>query len=140
MSATLAPSPDAIAPDGSEIRFVQATARASVVHCTLPAGATTVAVRHRTVEEIWFFLTGDGEVWRRHAAADETLRVGPGSSLTIPVGTCFQFRALGEAPLTFLIATVPPWPGDAEAVRVAGPWAPSAAPATIGGAAPPPRE
>ncbi len=122
MGARLAEQPDAIAPDGSEIRFLQATDRASVVHCTLPPGATTVAVFHRTVEEIWFFLTGTGEVWRSHGGSEEVLRMEPGSSLTIPLGASFQFRALGSVPLTLLIATVPPWPGDTEAVRTQGRW------------------
>ena len=124
-SGRLPEVPDAIAPDGSEIRFVQTTDRASVVHCTLPAGATTVAVRHRTVEEIWFFLTGSGEVWRAEGDTEEVLRVEPASSLTIPLGCCFQFRSLGDTALTFLIATIPPWPGHEEAVRVEGCWTPS---------------
>ncbi len=121
----LSRAPDAIAPDGSEIRFVQATARGSVVHCTLPPGATTTAVRHRTVEEIWFFLGGVGEVWRRDETGETVLALGPEASLTIPVGTSFQFRAVGDVPLTFLITTIPPWPGDGEAVPVDGRWKPS---------------
>ena len=123
-SATLGGQPDAIAPDGSEIRLLLATGRASVCHCTLPAGRTTLAVRHRTVEEIWFFLGGTGEVWRRDGSGEEVLGVGPGTSLTIPLGVEFQFRAIGDEALTFLIATVPPWPGAEEAVRVADHWSP----------------
>ncbi len=121
----LPPAPDAIAPDGSEIRFVRATARASVVHCTLPAGAATRAVRHRTVEEIWFVLEGAGEVWRRDAEGETVLALSPGVSLVIPLGTHFQFRATGAVPLAILIATVPPWPGEDEAVRVPDHWPPS---------------
>ena len=130
---SLAAEPDAIAPDGSEIRFVQATDRASVVHCTLPPGDVTLAVRHRTVEEIWFFLGGEGEIWRQSESGEEVLRVAPGISLTIPLGVAFQFRALGDAPLTFLIATIPPWPGADEAVRVADHWEPrrDAVPGTV---------
>ena len=123
-TATLGARPDAIAPDGSEIRLLLATGRASVCHCTLPAGRTTLAVRHRTVEEIWFFLSGTGEVWRRDAAGEEVLGVGPGTSLAIPLGVEFQFRALGDQSLTFVIATMPPWSGAEEAVRVADHWPP----------------
>jgi mannose-6-phosphate isomerase-like protein (cupin superfamily) len=121
----LGAEPDAIAPDGSEIRLLLATGRTSVCHCTLPAGRTTLAVRHRTVEEIWFFLGGTGEVWRRDASGEEVLGVGPGTSLE------FQFRATGEKALTFVIATMPPWPGAEEAVRVADHWPPD-----IGGESP----
>ncbi len=48
--------------------------------------------------------------------------VEPGVALTIPLGTHFQFRAAAQVPLRILIATMPPWPGDDEAVRVADHW------------------
>ncbi len=55
--------PDAIAPDGSEITFLVGDARrASLVEVRLPAGDTSKPVRHRTVEEIWYILTGTGKV------------------------------------------------------------------------------
>lgn len=46
-------------------------------------------------------------------------------ALTIPLGTHFQFRAHGGEPLAVIGVTMPPWPGDAEALRVAGPWTPT---------------
>jgi mannose-6-phosphate isomerase-like protein (cupin superfamily) len=113
---------DVLAPDGSEIRLLGATARASMVHCTLPPGRTTLAVRHRTVEEIWYVVAGRGEVWRRLGDAETTVEALPGVSLTIPTGAHFQFRATGDAPLQIIIATMPPWPGADEAVRVADHW------------------
>lgn len=115
---------DVLAPDGSEIRLLHQIGAVSVVHCRLPAGAVSTPVRHRTVEEIWYFLAGRGQVWRRQDQREEVLDVGPGMSLTIPLGTDFQFRAMDEAPLEFLIATTPPWPGEEEAVLLeAGRWA-----------------
>ncbi len=114
---------DALAPDGSEIRLLHSLPGASVVHCALPAGAVSVPVRHRTVEEVWFFLSGAGQVWRRQGEREQVLDVEPGISLTIPLGTVFQFRNTGEVPLEFIIATTPPWPGEDEAVIVdAGRW------------------
>lgn len=107
---------DLLAPDRSEIRLLHSLGKASVVHCRLAAGAVSIPVRHRTVEEVWFILAGAGEVWRRQDNREETLAVAPGMSLTIPLGTQFQFRALGDAPLEFLITTSPPWPGEDEAV------------------------
>jgi mannose-6-phosphate isomerase-like protein (cupin superfamily) len=113
---------DALAPDTSEIRLLAATARASMVHCTLPPGGVSLAVAHRTVEEIWYVAGGEGEVWRKLAGAEEVVAVRPGTSLTIPTGAHFQFRALGPAPLTIIIATMPPWPGEQEAYRVPDHW------------------
>lgn len=115
-------APDCFAPDGSEIRLLPATGRASMVHCTLPPGKVSLAVAHRTVEEIWYFLEGQGEVWRKLGADEEVVQVSPGVSLTIPLGAHFQFRNSGDTPLRFVLATVPPWPGDDEAYRVADHW------------------
>jgi mannose-6-phosphate isomerase-like protein (cupin superfamily) len=113
---------DALAPDGSEIRLLAATARASMVHCTLPPGGVSLAVAHRTVEEIWWVVEGEGEVWRRLGEVEEVVAVGPGVALTIPTGAHFQFRATGPAPLRILIATMPPWPDEHEAYRVTDHW------------------
>ena len=114
---------DLLAPDGSEIRLLHSLPGASVVHCTLPVGAVSTPVTHRTVEEIWVFLAGVGQVWRRQGERERLLDVQRGVSLTIPLGTQFQFRNTGDVPLEFIIATTPPWPGADEAVVVdAGRW------------------
>lgn len=113
---------DVIAPDGSEIRLLAALAGGSCVHCRLPPGGVSLAVRHRTVEEIWFIIAGRGEVWRKQGEREETVAVQPGTSLTIPLGTDFQFRAARDQALEIVIVTMPPWPGDDEAVRVTDHW------------------
>jgi mannose-6-phosphate isomerase-like protein (cupin superfamily) len=118
--------PTATAPDGSDVRVLLATGRGSLAHFELAAGRTSIAVEHRTVEEIWFFLSGSGEMWRSGAAGDETVEVTAGVCLTLPVGTRFQFRAGDDEPLRVLAATMPPWPGEGEAIVVEGPWAPTA--------------
>lgn len=114
--------PDEFAPDGSEIRLLTKTKRGGMCHCTLPVGKTSQAVRHKTIEEIWYFLQGQGEVWRKHAEREEVVSVSPGVCLTIPTGAHFQFRTTGDEELRFLIATMPPWPGEQEAVKVQGHW------------------
>lgn len=113
---------DAIAPDGSEIRLLGARHGGTFAHCTLPAGATSLAVRHRTVEEIWYVLSGQGEVWRSLDGHEEVTPVTAGTALTIPLGAHFQFRTTGDEPLRFVLSTMPPWPGDGEAVRVDDHW------------------
>lgn len=118
----LVPRYDAIAPDGSEIRFLVQVAGGSMVHCTLPPGGVTRPVRHRTVEEVWFFLSGAGQVWRKSGEGEEIVEARPGLALTIPLGTDFQFRTVGDEPLMFVITTMPPWPGDDEAEEVPGAW------------------
>ena len=114
---------DTIAPDGSEIRVLVSTAGGSMAHCAMPPGRTSLAVAHRTVEEVWYCLGGRGEVWRRLGEREETVEVSSGSSLSIPLGTHFQFRNTGATPLEFVLTTIPRWPGCDEAYRVPGCWA-----------------
>ena len=82
----------------------------------------SAAVRHRTIEEIWYVIGGTGQVWRKDGDREEVVDVAPGTCLSIPTGAHFQFRTVGEAPLEIVIATMPPWPGMDEAVRVDDHW------------------
>ena len=101
-----------------------AGASAAIFH--LASGATTVAVRHRTVEELWFVVTGHGELWLADDDGDRIVELAPGVCVPITRRTRFQFRARED--LDVFGVTIPPWPGDGEAVEVDGPWPPSVAP------------
>jgi mannose-6-phosphate isomerase-like protein (cupin superfamily) len=118
-------APNATAPDGSDVRVLLQLRGGSVAHFELAAGLTSRAVVHRSVEEIWFFLTGRGEMWRKLNQREEVVPVESGVCLTIPVGTHFQFRSLGPEPLAAIGVTMPPWPGEGEAYEVAGRWTPT---------------
>ena len=120
--------PDAVAPDGSAVRILPGLAGGSFAHFELPARATSVAVRHRTVEEIWHFTGGRGQLWRQRDGVPQVDDVSAGTTITIPVGTAFQLRSTTGEPLTAVACTMPPWPGDGEAVRVEGPWKPTVDP------------
>jgi mannose-6-phosphate isomerase-like protein (cupin superfamily) len=114
---------DATAPDGSDVRVLAGLSRGSAAHFELAARQTSVAIRHRTVDEIWFVLSGAGEMWRRVGqSVGESVALAPGTCLTIPVGTDFQFRCTSNEPLAAFGVTMPPWPGDGEAIRAEGPW------------------
>lgn len=119
-------APDAIAPDGCEVRVLCASSRGSMAHFRLPPGAVAHAVAHRTVEEIWFVVAGSGRLWRRLGEREEITPLGPGVSVTIPLGAHFQFRNDAGFPLDIDGVTMPPWPGTEEAYAVEGAW-----PATI---------
>ena len=117
--------PDAIAPDGSEVRILCSVGRGSLAHFTLPPHAVSQAVAHRTVDEVWYFLSGRGQMWRRSLDLEEIVDVEPGVSITIPLGTSFQFRSLSHEPLSAVGTTMPPWPGEDEAFAVDGVWKPT---------------
>ena len=111
-----------VAPDGSDVRVLLGLAAGGMAHFELAAGETASAVTHRTVEEIWFVISGRGEMWRKQGEHEETVALEPGVCLTIPLGTQFQFRASAEESVSAVAITMPPWPGDGEAVAVVGPW------------------
>jgi mannose-6-phosphate isomerase-like protein (cupin superfamily) len=117
-----ASAPDAIAPDGSEVRLLCANSRGSMARFTLSRGGVSKAVAHRTVEEIWYITNGSGRMWRKTADREEVIELTAGCSLTIPIGAHFQFRCDSAAPLEAVAVTMPPWPGEDEAYAVAGPW------------------
>ena len=70
-----------------------------MAHFRLPPGQVSRAVRHRTVEEIWYILSGTGEMWRGTCGDQSFATLSPGVCLTIPVGVIFQFRASETASL-----------------------------------------
>ena len=121
---TLSDHYEALAPDGSEIRLLLKTQQASMVHCTLAPGRVSLPVRHQTVEELWYFISGEGEVWRKNDHQERVTPVRAGVSVSVLRDTPFQFRNTGGEPLCFIIATMPPWPGpDEDAVEEQGKWA-----------------
>lgn len=115
-------NPDDTAPDGSEVRLLARLESCGMAEFRLPAGKASRAVEHRTVEEIWYVVSGSGEMWRSAEGREEIVRMSPGLSLTIPVGTQFQFLAGDEAPLTVVGVTIPRWPGPEEAQLREGHW------------------
>jgi len=116
---------DVIAPDGSQVRILCGLSRGGMALFTLPANAVAKAIAHRTVEEIWYFAAGRGRMWRRQGEHQDIVEVGPGASISIPVGTQFQFRCDGAEPLVAVGVTMPPWPGEDEAQLILGPWEPT---------------
>lgn len=117
--------PTTTAPDGSDVRVLLGSTAGNMAHFELAAGKVARAVTHRTVDEVWYIVAGRGQMWRRQGAHEDTLTLGPGLCLTLPVGTHFQFCASATGAVAAIGVTMPPWPGENEAVHVAGPWEPS---------------
>lgn len=97
----------------------------NMIHSTVPPHQTNRATIHATVSEFWHVLSGHGQIWRKDSNTERVTDLLPGTSIDIPVGTAFQYRNVGDAPLTFICISMPPWPGDHEASHLDGPWTPS---------------
>jgi mannose-6-phosphate isomerase-like protein (cupin superfamily) len=123
MSSVMLPaSPDVFAPDGSEVRLLAAAPAGSMAEFRLPPDAIAKAILHRSVTELWFVVAGYGRLWRKHGDDESELMLEPGLSLTILPGCHFQFRCDGDAALRVIGVTIPPWPGEDEAVFITGKW------------------
>jgi mannose-6-phosphate isomerase-like protein (cupin superfamily) len=115
-------SPDVVAPDGSDVRVLLQLARGGMAHFALGGGRVSRAVAHHSVEEIWYIVRGEGQMWRRQAGREETVPLRSGTCVSIPAGTHFQFRCTGGDLLAAVGVTMPPWRGPDEAYQVPGVW------------------
>jgi mannose-6-phosphate isomerase-like protein (cupin superfamily) len=120
-----ADAPVVTAPDGSAVRPLSRTARGSMATFRLAPGQVASAVVHRSVDELWYVVSGRGELWRRSPgpqAQEDVALLEAGVSVDLPVGTAFRFRAERTTELVIVGVTMPPWPlegGADEAVPVA---------------------
>lgn len=83
--------PDATAPDGSEVRVLCSTSRGSLAHFTLPPHAVSKAMAHRTVEEVWYFVSGRGQMWRARMTMKRFWMWSPVSPLRSRSEPAFSF-------------------------------------------------
>ena len=121
-SKPLAKEHDYLAPDGSEIRTLSDMEAGGLCHCILPAGNISKAVKHKSVGEIWYCISGKGIIWQKNENGEDGKEFTAGDSFTIPRGNSFQFRNTGAQPLKIIISTIPKWPGADEVVKVEGKW------------------
>ena len=119
-------APEGRSPAGAEIRYLMEGETGSMIHSTVPPGQVNRATVHATVSEFWHVLSGEGQIWRRDGAGEETTDLRRGVSIDIPVGTAFQYRCRGIDPLRFVCISMPRWPGAQEATVIEGPWKPNA--------------
>lgn len=94
--------------DGSEIRELLAHRNSSIrnqslAEATLPPGGSTMRHYHPRAEEIYYILTGQGQL----EIAGETAEVGPGDAIAIPPGAAHQIHNHGPEPLKFLCCCAP---------------------------------
>lgn len=111
-----------ISPAGAEVRLLIQSAQGGMAHCTLKAGKISKAVKHQTVSEFWYVLSGQGAIWRKSELEETITPLQAGRTIDIPLGTAFQYRSDPESDLVFICVTLPPWPGMQEA-QPAGPGA-----------------
>jgi len=96
--------------DGSTIRSILDRSNAPVVNqslaeASLPAGAATERHYHRSSEELYYILEGEGSM----ELDGEERDVGPGDAILIPPGQWHQITASGGVELRLLCCCSPPY-------------------------------
>jgi mannose-6-phosphate isomerase-like protein (cupin superfamily) len=112
-------------PAGADIRFLMHGTTGNMIHSTVPPHQTNRATVHATVSEFWYVLEGHGEIWRDDGDESNITVLVPGISIDIPVGTAFQYRNVSDVELKFICISMPPWPGESEALFVENIWQPT---------------
>ena len=113
---------DEVAPHGSAVRILLGLKGGLMGHYSLMPGGVSCAVSNTTIDEIWFFVSGRGLIWRKQAGQEEVVPVEAGMCITIPFGTHFQFRCCGDEPLIAVGVTMPPWRRKDETIIVQRFW------------------
>jgi mannose-6-phosphate isomerase-like protein (cupin superfamily) len=107
---SLAGTESFVTADGSTIRELFGLPTGGVEHqslaeATLAPGQATQRHYHRSSEEIYFVLDGDGEM----ELGGKRRRVGAGDAIAIPPGAWHELRAQGDRPLRILCCCAPPY-------------------------------
>ncbi|MEV0193916.1 hypothetical protein AB0I39_36030 [Kitasatospora purpeofusca] len=123
-------APVVVAPDGATVRpLLTLDGLGSQAVFELAPGVVTRAVSHATVQELWYVAAGRGRIWRRQSGLEAVDVLRAGTSVSVPLGTAFQFRADPDSPgpLRIVAVTMPPWPDGSttEARPEDGPWPPT---------------
>lgn len=109
-------------PAGAEVRLLMNNQYGGMAHCTLRAHTISKPVRHKTVSEFWYILSGEGQIWRKTNDSELITNLTSGISIDITLGTDFQYRS-SDSDLVFICVTMPPWSGADEAEYVShGAW------------------
>ena len=110
------------APDGSRIIKFQDVRYGGLCHAIFPPQSIAKSQKHKTVDEIWYCIQGNGKIWIKKGKTEKISKIKAKDGFNIPSGTHFQVRNDSKEPLIFVIATMPPWPGASEAIRVVDHW------------------
>jgi mannose-6-phosphate isomerase-like protein (cupin superfamily) len=100
---------DYVSPGGvSEIRLLPSFEQGEVTHARANPSGPSLAATTSGLGEIFYVLSGEGELWRRSGELADVTHLHPGRCVSVPPGIEFQYRAL-DGPLAFLVATAPRW-------------------------------
>ena len=120
----LSAEPDSVSPDGSaEIRHILQSPHGDLTHAVCRAGSMAAVHHLPELDEGYFVLAGEGELWRRTEDREAVTSLKPGRWVAMPAGMKFTYRANKGTPLVFLVMVLPSWKPELFHTFPGGPWA-----------------
>jgi mannose-6-phosphate isomerase-like protein (cupin superfamily) len=125
---SLPASPDDVSPDGgAEIRHLLVSPRGDLTHAVCLEGSTSGVHHLPELDEGYFVLSGEGEIWRQTDERDGVTALRPGRWVAMPAGMRFQYRANLGSNVVFLVVVLPSWRKDLFHIVDGGRWQPGTA-------------
>ena len=105
--------PDSVSPGGgAEIRHIITSPPGDLTHAVCPAGYVAPTHHLPELDELYYVLAGEGEIWRETDARAGVTALRPGRWVQLPAGMRFQYRANCGSSLVFLVVVLPSWRPD----------------------------
>jgi mannose-6-phosphate isomerase-like protein (cupin superfamily) len=106
---TIGEAYDHVSPAGvAEIRLLPSFEQGELAHARARAGRPSRAARLSGIGEMFYVLTGKGELWRKTGGLEDVTPLVPGRSVSLLPEIEYQYRAV-DGPLDFLVFTAPRW-------------------------------
>jgi mannose-6-phosphate isomerase-like protein (cupin superfamily) len=115
--------PDAVSPGGgAEIRQLLSSPNGDLTHAVCRAGEEAPSHHLPELDEQYFILAGEGEIWRATDDREATTTLQPGRWVELPRGMRFRYRANRGTSLVFLVVVLPSWSPERFHTLHAAPW------------------
>ena len=102
--------PDAVSPGGgAEIRHIVSSPLGDLTHAVCPSGHVAPTHHLPELDEEYYVLAGEGEIWRATDEREAVTALRPGRWVQMPAGVRFQYRANRGSSLVFLVVVLPGW-------------------------------
>lgn len=123
----LSAEPDAVSPGGgAEIRHILSSPQGDLTHAVCPAGHVAPTHHLPELDEAYYVLAGEGEIWRATDEREAVTALRPGRWVQLPAGLRFQYRANRGSSLVFLVVVLPSWAPELFHTVPDGLWRPGA--------------
>ena len=108
----------------AEIRDILSSTEGDLTHVVCPARHVAPTHHLPELDEQYYVLAGEGEIWRATEEREAVTALRPGRWVKMPAGMRFQYRANRGSSLVFLLVVLPSWRTELFSTVADGLWRP----------------